>query len=240
MKAIITFHSVDSSGSVLSYAPHAFADLVRTLVDSSLPVCDLDMLLDPGTPRGIALTFDDGMASVFSRALPVLAECRVPAHLFLTTASVGGDNRWAGQHQYAPAFTMLDWNQVEACYAGGLYIEGHTATHSDLRRLTDAAIEADCADADELIERRLGRKPAYFAYPYGYSNARVRKLARARYRGCVTTKLRPLSTSEDLAALPRIDAYYLRSPRVYRRVCSVSITYDLAGRSLRRTMRGTP
>ncbi|MDH3640234.1 MAG: polysaccharide deacetylase family protein [Gammaproteobacteria bacterium] len=239
MRAIITFHSIDSTGSVLSFAPKAFADFVCALAESSIPVCDLDTLLDPRTECGFTLTFDDGMASVFTQALPVLKEHRMPAHLFLTTASVGSNNRWPSQPEAAPTFKMLDWGQVEACHAGGFYIEAHTVTHPDLTSLSDGAIESECSGADELINRRLGRQPAYFAYPYGYADARVRRLVAARYRGCVTTRLRPLGSAEDPAALPRIDAFYLRSPLLYRRLNTASVRAYFAIRSLLRTLRGT-
>jgi len=197
------------------------------------------MLLNPRTPRGVTLTFDDGMASVFTRALPILKEYGVSAHLFLTTSSVGHNNQWRGQSHSVPEFEMLDWEQIEACHAGGIRIEGHTATHPDLRCLSDSEIETECDRADEAIKCRLGRRPAYFAYPYGYSDARVRRLMGRRYRGCVTTKLRPLSGAEDPAALPRIDAYYLRAPWLYRRLDSISGRVYLTARSLLRALRGT-
>ena len=239
MKGIITFHSLDLSGSVLSYAPGTFADLIRSLVDSAVPICDLDLLLDPSTPRGVAITFDDGMASVFTHALPILREFDVPAHLFLTTCMVGGSNQWRGQSRKVPEFEMLDWEQVEGCHVGGIHIDGHTATHPDLRQLSDTEIQAECDQADEAIKFHLGRRPAYFAYPYGYSDSRVRRLMGRRYRGCVTTKLRPLGDAEDPAALPRIDAYYLRAPWLYRRLDRISGRAYLAARSLLRSLRGT-
>lgn len=239
MKGIITFHSIDSSNSVLSYPPTGFAGFIRALVESSLPVCDLDTLLHPGTRRGVALTFDDGMASVFSQALPVLKEHGACAHLFLTTSSVGRDNRWRGQSRNAPEFEMLDWGQIEACQAGGMHIENHTATHPDLLNLSEEAIEAECTAADEIIESRLGRRPAYFAYPYGRTDSRVARITEKRYRGCVTTILRPLGGAEDRAALPRIDSYYLRSPWLYRRLDAVTTRAYFRARSLLRSLRGS-
>jgi peptidoglycan/xylan/chitin deacetylase (PgdA/CDA1 family) len=74
----------------------------------------------------------------------------------------------------------------------------------------------ECRKADTLIADRLGRRPRYFAYPYGYSNPRVRDYARANYRAGVTTELRVLRAQEDFAALPRLDSYYLRAPWVAR------------------------
>lgn len=239
MKAILTFHSIDSTGSILSFAPEAFADLVSTIAESAVPVCDLDTLLDSGTREGVALTFDDGMASVFTSALPVLKAHGMPAHLFLPTSLVDSDSPWPGRSEGEPAFEMMTWEQVEACHEGGFYIEAHTVTHSDLRRMSNDEIENECERSDEMICRRIGRQPAYFAYPYGYNDSRVRDVVGARYRGCVTTRLRSLSDTEDSAALPRLDAYYLRSPLIYRRLNSASTRTYLAIRSLLRRLSGT-
>jgi hypothetical protein len=110
----VTFHSIDTYGSVLSYPPALFSAFVEALVASDLPVCDLDTLLRVETQRGVVLAFDDGMHSVFDNALPVIRAHAIPAHLFLTTGAVAGDNRWPGQPLHAPRLKMLDWSQIEA------------------------------------------------------------------------------------------------------------------------------
>ena len=61
--------------------------------------------------------------------------------------------------------------------ASGFRIEAHTANHPDLRSLSDAEIEAEMEAADAAIEARLGRRPRFFAYPYGYHDSRVRAVA---------------------------------------------------------------
>lgn len=228
MRAIITFHSVDPSGSVLSYPATALARLLAALERCAVPVVDLDTLLGAGTARGVALTFDDGVRSVYTAALPVLRDRAAPAHLFLTTDAVGGTNRWPSQPAGAPTFEMLRWPEVEALQRAGMRIEAHTATHPDLRTLDDVAMVDECARGDAVIERRLGRRPRFFAYPYGHHDARVRAIVGARYRACLTTELRELRGGEALAALPRLDSYYLRSAWTVR---------DLEGRSSRLHLR---
>ena len=74
MHAILTFHSIDEKDSVISYSPHYFSLLLQELVNLGIPVLDLDTLLQPGTTRGVAITFDDGMQSVHRNAMPVLQE----------------------------------------------------------------------------------------------------------------------------------------------------------------------
>jgi len=239
MRAVITFHSIDDSGSVLSFPPRALAGLLEALAHAGLPVFDLDTLLAPAARRGVALSFDDGMRSVFTHALPILRDHAAPAHLFLTTGAVGGNNRWSTQPAHAPGFDMLNWDEIEALQQAGARTESHTHSHPDLRALDEAGIAAECGEADRIIEARLGRRPRYFAYPYGYRSARVLDYARSRYRASFTTQLRELKGDEDPAALPRLDSYYLRAPWVVRRLDGALPRAYLALRGALRRLRGS-
>jgi peptidoglycan/xylan/chitin deacetylase (PgdA/CDA1 family) len=239
MRAILTFHSIDDSGTVLSFPPRTFAKLLQAMRQTRLPVCDLDTLLAPETQHGVALTFDDGMRSVFTHALPILRDHAVPAHLFLTTGAVGGRNRWSTQPAQAPSFDMLNWDEIEKLQQAGLRIESHTHSHPDLRDLDDRSIAAECSEADHIIEGRLGRRPQYFAYPYGYRSARALDYARGHYRASVTTELREIKGTEDPAALPRLDSYYLRAPWVFRRLDAALPRSYLALRGAVRRLRGS-
>jgi peptidoglycan/xylan/chitin deacetylase (PgdA/CDA1 family) len=239
MRAILTFHSIDDSGSVLSFPPRTFANFLEALHRAGLPVCDLDTLLAPATRRGVALSFDDGMRSVFTHALPVLRDHAVPAHLFLTTGAVGGSNRWPTQPARAPAFDMLNWDEIEKLQLAGVRMESHTHSHPDLRDLDDRGIAAECGEADRIIEERLGRRPQYFAYPYGRLTTRASDYARGCYRASVTTELREITGNEDFAALPRLDTYYLRASWVFRRLDAVLPRAYLALRGALRKLRGS-
>ena len=97
----------------------------------------------------------------------------------------------------------------------------------------------ECQTCDDVIERRLGRRPQYFAYPYGKHDRRVRAIARQRYAAAVTTELRPLRARDDPAALPRLDSYYLRSPWLRRRFLSPEARAYLALRNALRRVRGS-
>src|SRR5262245_42235346 len=109
MRAILAFHSIDDSGSVLSYPPPDIARLIEALRRSELAGCEFDTPLRPETSAGVALTFDDGLRSVITAALPVVKDFAVPAHLFLTTGAGGGETHWPTQPALAPRFAMLSW-----------------------------------------------------------------------------------------------------------------------------------
>jgi len=223
---------------MLSFPQRTFASLLQALHHTGVPIFDMDTLLAPGTRHGVALTFDDGMRNVYTDALPVLRDHGAPAHLFLTTGTVGKQNHWPTQDTLAPTFDMLNWDEIGKLQQAGVRIESHTHTHPDLRDLDERSIAAECGEADRIIEERLGRRPQYFAYPYGYRSARACDYARGHYRASVTTELREIRGNEDSAALPRLDSYYLRAPWVFRRLDATLPRSYLALRGALRRLRG--
>jgi len=235
MRAILTFHSIDSIDPIISYPQDQLPRLLDGLKAAGLPILELDKLLRPDTRRGVALTFDDGYQSVFTSALPVLRDYGAPAHLFLSTGLLG-DGPSSRRREFS-GLPMLDWDEVEALHAAGVRIEAHTDSHPDLRDLADAAVIAECEAADRAISARLGRHPRFFAYPYGATNARVQAIAGRRYEAALTTELRPLRRSEDPAAIPRLDSYYLQSGWIQRGLDSGPARAYFAFRRLLRQIR---
>lgn len=234
MRAVLTFHGIDTAPGPLSYAPEALDGLLAALAISGVPVLDLDRLLEPGTSRGVAITFDDGLRSLYTTGLPILRAHRVPAHLFLSTGAVDAGGRPGGR-----GAATLTWDMVEKLHQDGIAIESHTHRHPDLRQLSDAAILAECSTADALIERRTGRPPRYFAYPFGCYDRRVAAQIARRYPAAFTTRLAFLSPGDEPARLPRVDVHYLRSRFVYRHLEARSTRWFLQARRLARVIRGS-
>ena len=239
MRAILTFHSVDESGSVLSIAPSDLRSLVASIRASGHRVVPLrELLAHPGEPDRIALTFDDGMASLREHALPVLGELEAPATVFLTTGRLGTDNHWPGTPDDIPRMAMLDWAGARALHDAGWSVEAHTVSHPDLRALPDAEIERELEDCDGAIERELGERPEVFAYPYGYFDERVVTHAAARYRFAVTADMGTLpGRLDDPMRVPRLETFYFRSPRIHRRFGGPAFRGYLALRAGLRRLR---
>lgn len=240
MRAILTFHGVDRSGSLLSVAPEELRGIVRGVREAGHEILPLrELLAAPDRPRAVALSFDDGFRSVAEAGLAVLREEGAPATLFLTTGYVGRDNGWPSQPAWVPRVPMLAWDQVEKLASGGFAIESHTVSHPDLTALSDDAVAEEIGGARAEIERRLGGSPPGFAYPYGALDARVARLAAQQCTWAVTTELRALDGREsDPHRLPRLDGYYLRAARVHRRFASPLFRGWLGARALLRRLRG--
>ena len=242
MRAVLTFHAVDPSGSVLALAPPQLQSLVRGIRASGHEIVSLRNLLEhPGARNRVALSFDDGMRSVHDAALPILREEGATATLFLTTGYVGVDNDWPSQPPSAPRLPMMDWDQVEALHAAGWDVQAHTRSHPDLRALSDDEIREEMEAADAAIEGHLGHRPDQFAYPYGYADERVSTFAQDRYAWCVTTEMAALDgRGEDElrdGGVPRLDAFYVREERWHRAFGGVTFRAWIAARAAIRRLR---
>lgn len=213
MKAILTYHSIDDSGSVVSVDPATFRRQMEWLVARGVPVVDVAKLPTlPAEADALALTFDDGFENFATAAWPVLRDLGLPATLFVATSWVGRTNGWGGwQGVTVPELPLLGWRELSEMAEEGLKLGSHSRTHPDLRSLDDEArLAEEIAGAGEDIERETGRRPDAFAYPYGAENARVRAATRSVYDVACTTELRLLEEGEDPHRLPRLDAFYLR------------------------------
>ena len=69
MRAILTYHSVDSSGSPISVDRDAFRNQLDTLAQAGVNIVALDeLLLAPERSDAASLTFDDGFANFETKA----------------------------------------------------------------------------------------------------------------------------------------------------------------------------
>lgn len=212
MRAILTYHSVDSSGSPISMAPGTFRRHVEWLASGCVRVVGVDQIFGlPDESSGIALTFDDGFANFATEAAPLLRAYGLPVTLFVVTGHVGRDNRWGGQGDPGiPVLPMLDWDDLGRLREAGITLGAHTRTHPRLTRLDLPMLEHELASAADDMERRLGQPPEGLAYPYGVVDDRVARATAARYRWACTTELRPLRRTESPYRLPRLDTWYFR------------------------------
>jgi peptidoglycan/xylan/chitin deacetylase (PgdA/CDA1 family) len=214
MRAILTWHSLDRSGSPISVAPEEFRRQVDWLAASNVQVVGVERLLAlPDDVDAAALTFDDGFANFAAEAAPVLGTFGFACTMFVVTGHVGGDNRWGGRKDTrVPTLPLLGWDELAGLRDTGVTLAAHTKTHPRLAALDIGALEREIGGAADEMESRLGSRPAGFAYPYGVSGGAADEVVAREYRWACTTQLRALGTRERAHHLPRIDAWYLREP----------------------------
>lgn len=157
--------------------------------------------LDRGDPTpSVVLTFDDGFASVYEHAWPVLRDRQFPFTVYVTSGCVDGSMRWEGSTATAPG-PALSWAQLGELAASGLCTLGnHTRTHPRPEALTVEEIDA----CSEELDRRVGVRPRHFAYTWGIPVPSVEPDLRARFRSAATGTLGRNLPGTDAMALRRV------------------------------------
>ncbi len=215
MRAILTYHSIDPSGSAISVHPDTFAQHVRWLTSGRVTVTTIDDLVGlPATVDAVAITFDDGFVNFREVAAPRLLAAGLPVTLFVVGDRVGTTNAWDGcPDRGIPHLPLLDWPALARLQEMGVVLGAHSRSHTDLTRLNQTAVEDEVHGSRDVIERETGRRPSAFAYPYGRLNDTVAGIVADAFSYACTTEFRTLDDVAASIRLPRLDMYYLKRKR---------------------------
>jgi peptidoglycan/xylan/chitin deacetylase (PgdA/CDA1 family) len=237
---ILTYHSLDSSGSVISTSPEKFRRQMKNLSDASFTAVRLRDLVSrirenrELPAKSVAITFDDGFQSVYDVALPVLKDYGYPATVFLVTSFCGKNNRWQGQPESIPSFGLLTWEQISKMKEQ-LEFGVHTATHPDLTKLSASQISEEIVSARQIVEDHTGEREIPFAYPYGKESDAARVLVESNFYAACSAEMDFATSQSDVHFLPRIDMYYFSNNDLFSRIGTPS--FDRFVR-LRKSLRG--
>ncbi|TJZ43477.1 polysaccharide deacetylase family protein [Streptomyces piniterrae] len=180
---VLMYHAVTATPAPavrrLSVTPAAFAEQLAVLADrgfTPLTTAALAAAWRRGGPlpaRPVLITFDDGYEGVHRHALAALTVHGFPATLFVATGWLRGRYATGGTPD-----TMLGWDQVRQLAAAGVEIGGHSHRHPQLDSLGDERLRREVLRCKEIIAEETGTAPESFAYPYGHSSRRVRRMVR--------------------------------------------------------------
>ena len=147
--------------------------------------------LGPGKP--IVLTFDNGYASQYENALPVLKRL----------GWVGNENiQLTG---LPPSQGGLTDAQVRGLIAAGWELDTQGISHADLITLDASELQYQIATARQTLQKRYGVPVNWFCYPSGHYDATVIAAVKAAgFVGSTTVIPGWASGGEDPYRLPRL------------------------------------
>jgi peptidoglycan/xylan/chitin deacetylase (PgdA/CDA1 family) len=225
---ILMYHEIaarQDSSSRLAVSPDSFAAQLAHLREAGFTGLTLTGLAsalagDPaGLPeRPVVLTFDDGFADFHDAALPLLSRYGFIATVFVTTGWIAD----AGRHSVGgrPG-RMLCWNQIREAAAAGVEIGAHSHRHLQLDQISLSSLRDELVTSKSLLEDRLGLAVANMAYPYGYSNARVRRVVNeAGYAHACAVGNAIAGPGQDALALPRLTIRRSTRPATFGHIVS--------------------
>ena len=205
----------------LAVSPSAFAQQLAYLRDEGFRTITADALLaglaagETLSPKVAVLTFDDGYENFHSRALPLLDEYGCTATLFVTSGWVADD---VAKQAGAPA-RMLNWHQLAEVAAAGVEVGAHSRRHLQLDKISERLLREELYQSKARLEDGLGFAVPGMAYPYGYSDTRVRQVTRDTGYGYACSVNNAIATAaSDTFALPRLTVRHATTMATFDRI----------------------
>ena len=228
---VITKPAIDQNAQVIIFGYHRFVNSVRRpdteitpqafeaqmqeLKNKNITVIPMQDFLawrrgEKAIPtKSAILTFDDGWKSQHEVAWPILKKFNYPVTLFIYTEGIRPGHFSGGE--------SMSWDQLAEMRDAGVDIQGHTATHSDLRKPYDKVakkklspeeyeewLQKEIAGSKQMIEQKLGVKVNCFAVPYGFHNDHIRDVVmKAGYEAVFTVYGQPITMHTPLNSVGR-------------------------------------
>jgi peptidoglycan/xylan/chitin deacetylase (PgdA/CDA1 family) len=203
---ILVYHVINARPSQSTALPalyvptDEFSSQMRALKANGWHAVTLDQLeayWTRGAPLGrgepVVITFDNGYASQYTNALPVLK-------------GLG----WVGVEDLQlsglpPADGGLTDAQIRGLIAAGWELDTQGVSHADLTALDPAQLSDQVATARQTLRSRYGVPVSWFSYPAGDYNATVTTaVSAAGYIGATTVNPGWASPQQDRFRLPRL------------------------------------
>jgi peptidoglycan/xylan/chitin deacetylase (PgdA/CDA1 family) len=208
------YHEVNEPAEAwnhLAVSPTAFREQLAYLRDAGYTTVTAGVfaaLLAEGQavpPKTVILTFDDGFEDFHKHAVPALVDHGLTGTVFVTTGWI--QDAGADSAESRPGH-MLSWSQVAEVVAAGMEVGAHSCKHPQLDQIPPVVLRDELYSSKARLEDKLGMAVPGLAYPFGYSNAAVRELAKAAgYDYGYAVRNTMASAESELFRLPRLTVH---------------------------------
>lgn len=201
---ILAYHHIALKRPQNSYfvSPKIFDKQMRWLVDNGYHVISFDKFYTAASDEGtlpekpVVLTFDDGNVDNYTNALPILIKYDLTATFFIKINGV------------AKGGAGMTWEKLRQMSSAGMTIGSHSINHNNMAQMGDEELRSELVESKRILEKNLGIKVKYFAYPGGaYSKKTIAAVRDAGYLAAVTTKHKvnqEITSDDSLYTLPRV------------------------------------
>ena len=206
---ILLYHRFDplAAATPWTMVTRVFEEQLNWLGENGYPIVTLRAavharLIKASTRREVAITVDDGDATVYTELFPVIKKYRVPVTLFVFPYAIS---------RSADAVT---WEQLEEMVESGLVnVQFHTLSHPDFRyersRRTPANYRAfvafELTHLRDSLEERLDLSVDMLAWPFGiYDDELKRIAAECGYTAAFAVKNKS-PADNSIFAIPRLN-----------------------------------
>jgi len=204
-RVALIYHALGDSPSAQS--PHDFAHQIEWLARHATVTTASNLATLPAeSALNVAITFDDGYASVTDHARAILTDSGMAATVFICTDEIRPlrhvSDPAAGHY---PGEVFMCWDDVAGLASAGWEVGSHGATHVDHSAIAQPAAAMECTSALAALRTRLGTARPAFAYTWGRATRPLARLIQETGYGCAFTGIHgALDKADDPFLLPRI------------------------------------
>lgn len=170
---ILMYHSIGyEKNNGLRMPEKQFREQMKYIKDNGYTTLSMEELYGffvenkPIPKKSVVITFDDGYLDNYKYAYPILKEFNLKATIFVIASNIDKDNR------------SMNSKQLKELQNNGIDIQSHTLNHEELNKLSYEKQLKTLKDSKNVMEKTLGKKVNYIAYPFGKYNENTIRAAK--------------------------------------------------------------
>lgn len=200
---VLAYHGISNNSDFYSISLKEFKKQIKQINKTSefVSITEIEKILKGKKSIGnkVVLTIDDGYKNVLEIA-SFLKEENIPATLFVLSNPTHANRKEINNSQ-----EFLSIKQIKSLKKLGWTIGSHSATHSDFYNLTKKQIESEVINSKLNLEKKLGFKIEYFAYPKGrFTKEILDVVSKVKYKAAFSTTPGSVNFKTSKFIIPRI------------------------------------
>ena len=198
---VLMYHRIgDDRYPSTSISQELFEKHIEYLVEENinvLPITELSKYLKNEislTNKTVFITIDDAYRSFFQNGFPILKKNKLPFGIFVSSEYVSS----------AEKSEFMSWSMLKEVSNSNGLILNHSKSHESLVGMDILTLKKEIEQNQIEIEKKIGKQPKIFSYPYGESSKTVEEVIKMlNYDIAFSQHSAPIHLDQNKYRLPR-------------------------------------
>ncbi len=198
---VLMYHRIgDDRYPSTSISKKLFEKHIEYLVKENinvLPITELSKYLKNEislTNKTVFITIDDAYRSFFQNGFPILKKNKLPFGIFVSSEYVSS----------AEKSEFMSWSMLKEVSNSNGLILNHSKSHESLVGMDILTLKKEIEQNQIEIEKKIGKQPKIFSYPYGESSKTVEEVIKMlNYDIAFSQHSAPIHIDQNKYRLPR-------------------------------------
>ena len=198
---VLMYHRIgDDRYPSTNISQELFEKHIEYLVEENinvLPITELSKYLKKEislTNKTVFITIDDAYRSFFQNGFPILKKNKLPFGIFVSSEYVSSTEK----------SEFMSWSMLKEVSKSNGLILNHSKSHESLVGMDMLTLKKEIEQNQNEIEKKIGKQPKIFSYPYGESSKTVEEVIKMlNYDIAFSQHSAPIHLDQNKYRLPR-------------------------------------